>query len=321
MCSSPPLWAPTDGCRPVRVRHRIGRLRHPVSARALDGRNRRHPPGRRHASAPAAAREDADRARRLLRRALRAEACFCASTAFRALDRTAVEPFLDPDWSEPRRARRRARRGRRGADRRARQATSRLGDSDVAEMAFAVADDEQGRGIGRGCSSSSPLARAATGSRASSPTCWPSNRGDARASSRDAGFEVVARARRRARSSCASRSRRRATTQAASTQRDHVAVVASLRPFFRPASVAVIGASRRRGSIGGELFRNILAADFAGAAYPVNLKASRSPACAPTRRSRRSPSTIDLAVICVSRRAGARRGRGRARRAASRRSA
>ena len=36
------------------------------------------------------------------------------------------------------------------------------------------------------------------------------------------------------------------------------AVVASLRPFFEPRSVAVIGASRRRGSIGGELFRNIL---------------------------------------------------------------
>jgi hypothetical protein len=34
-----------------------------------------------------------------------------------------------------------------------------------------------------------------------------------------------------------------------------------------------VGASRRRGSIGGEFFRNILAADFAGAAYPVNLKA------------------------------------------------
>ena len=32
----------------------------------------------------------------------------------------------------------------------------------------------------------------------------------------------------------------------------------------------MIGASKRRGSIGGELFRNILAGDFAGAAYPVN---------------------------------------------------
>src|SRR5262249_51994762 len=52
--------------------------------------------------------------------------------------------------------------------------------------------------------------------------------------------------------------------------RDHVGVVASLRPFFAPRSLAVIGASRRRGSIGGELFRNILDADFTGAAYPIN---------------------------------------------------
>ena len=52
--------------------------------------------------------------------------------------------------------------------------------------------------------------------------------------------------------------------------RDHEAVVASLEPFFAPASVAVIGASKRRGSIGGELFRNILDGDFAGVAYPVN---------------------------------------------------
>ena len=53
-------------------------------------------------------------------------------------------------------------------------------------------------------------------------------------------------------------------------ERDHVAVVASLRPFFEPGTVAVIGASPRRGTIGGELFRNVLAADFRGAAYPVN---------------------------------------------------
>ena len=52
--------------------------------------------------------------------------------------------------------------------------------------------------------------------------------------------------------------------------RDHVAVAASLRPFFQPRSVAVIGASARRGTIGGELFRNVLEADFAGAVYPVN---------------------------------------------------
>ena len=55
--------------------------------------------------------------------------------------------------------------------------------------------------------------------------------------------------------------------------RDHTAVSASLQPFFSPTTIAVVGASRRRGTIGGELFRNILTGDFAGAVYPVNLRA------------------------------------------------
>ena len=49
-----------------------------------------------------------------------------------------------------------------------------------------------------------------------------------------------------------------------------VAVAASLQPFFTPRTVAVVGASSRRGSIGGELFRNILDSNFTGVAYPVN---------------------------------------------------
>ena len=50
-------------------------------------------------------------------------------------------------------------------------------------------------------------------------------------------------------------------------ERDHVAVAASLEPFFSPATVAVVGASPRTGSIGGELFRNVLRAEFAGVAF------------------------------------------------------
>ena len=45
-------------------------------------------------------------------------------------------------------------------------------------------------------------------------------------------------------------------------ERDHSAVSASLESFFKPTSVAVIGASARRGTIGGELFRNVISADF-----------------------------------------------------------
>ena len=84
--------------------------------------------------------------------------------------------------------------------------------------------------------------------------------------------------------------------------RDHVAVAASLRPFFEPASVAVIGASRRRGSIGGELFRNILAGDFAGAAYPVNRGGEPVAGVRAYRSIAEIPDPIDLAVICVPRR-------------------
>jgi acetate---CoA ligase (ADP-forming) len=82
-------------------------------------------------------------------------------------------------------------------------------------------------------------------------------------------------------------------------QRDHTAVVASLRPFFVPKSVAVIGASRRRGSIGGELFRNILAGDFDGAAYPVNKGGEPVAGVRGYTSVHEIPETVDLAVIAL----------------------
>jgi acetate---CoA ligase (ADP-forming) len=82
-------------------------------------------------------------------------------------------------------------------------------------------------------------------------------------------------------------------------ERDHVAVTASLRPFFEPRSVAVVGASRRRGSIGGELFRNILEADFAGIAYPVNRDGSPVAGVRGYRTFAEIPDEVDLAVISV----------------------
>ena len=53
-------------------------------------------------------------------------------------------------------------------------------------------------------------------------------------------------------------------------ERDHVGVVASLRSILAPASVAVVGASNERGDLGGELFANLIAGGFRGAAVPVN---------------------------------------------------
>jgi acetyl coenzyme A synthetase (ADP forming)-like protein len=82
-------------------------------------------------------------------------------------------------------------------------------------------------------------------------------------------------------------------------QRDHSAVAASLTPFFQPRSVAVIGASARRGTIGGELFRNVIAADFDGAAYPVNPKGDPVGGVPGYRSVEDIPALVDLAVICV----------------------
>lgn len=82
-------------------------------------------------------------------------------------------------------------------------------------------------------------------------------------------------------------------------ERDHVAVTASLRPFFEPRSVAVIGASRRRGTIGGELFRNVIEGDFQGVVYPVNRDGNSVAGVRGYRSIDEIPDPVDVAVVCV----------------------
>ncbi len=72
-----------------------------------------------------------------------------------------------------------------------------------------------------------------------------------------------------------------------------------LDELFRPASVAVIGASNRPGRVGTSLFRNILAAGFQGVVYPVNpsWKSVSGVRCYPDVAS--LPEAPDLAVVIV----------------------
>ncbi|MHC5063324.1 MAG: acetate--CoA ligase family protein [Planctomycetota bacterium] len=73
----------------------------------------------------------------------------------------------------------------------------------------------------------------------------------------------------------------------------------SLVPLFRPRSVAVVGASRRPGAIGGQVVANLLAAGFTGPVYPVNAK-SKVVHSIPTYGSvEKIPGPVDLAVIVV----------------------
>ena len=73
----------------------------------------------------------------------------------------------------------------------------------------------------------------------------------------------------------------------------------SLDPLLRPRSVAVIGASRTRGTIAAEVFHNLLHSGFQGAVYPVNPRAAviQSVRAYPTVED--IPDAVDLAVIVV----------------------
>ena len=82
-------------------------------------------------------------------------------------------------------------------------------------------------------------------------------------------------------------------------ERDHTAVVASLRPFFEAQSVAVLGASSRKGTIGGELFRNILQGEYVGAAYPVNRNGESVAGVRGYSAIGDIPDPVDLAVVCL----------------------
>ena len=147
-----------------------------------------------------------------------------------------------------------------------------------------------------GCSSSWPRRRGAAESRGSSQTSSPRTRGSWRVRrGRVRGTRKVDAGEIELRFPISPTSEYERRVE----HRDHVAVVNSLRPFFAPAAVAVVGASRRRGSIGGELFRNILAADFAGAAYPVNLKAEPVAGVRAYSSIEEIDDTVDLAVICL----------------------
>lgn len=72
-----------------------------------------------------------------------------------------------------------------------------------------------------------------------------------------------------------------------------------LDALFRPRSVAVVGASRRRGTIGGEIFHNLLSHGFTGPVYPVNPSSQvvQSVRAYPTVSD--CPGPVDLAVIVV----------------------
>jgi acetyl coenzyme A synthetase (ADP forming)-like protein len=203
-----------------------------------------------------------------------------------------VEPFVDPDWEE-----RGALVGTLGDAVVALASYARLRDPGSAEVAFVVADELQGRGVGTRLLEQLAARAGAVGIESFVAEVLPENRAMLGVFER-IGFAVV----RELESGTVEVRFPIAPTgrlEASVDERDHVAVVASLRPFFEPRSVAVLGASPRRGSIGGELFRNILAADFGGAAYPVNRRGEPVAGVRGYATVSEIQDEVELAVICV----------------------
>src|SRR6266516_3861002 len=210
----------------------------------------------------------------------------------RRVDDDLVRHFLEPDWQDCG-----VLVGELGDRIVAVAEYMRLRDESAAEAAFAVADEHQGRGIGTRLLEQLALRASEAGIERFVAEVLPENRAMLGVFE-GAGLEVTREldgGEVEVRFPIASTERYVRTRD----ERDHLGVTTSLRPFFEPRSVAVIGASRRRGSIGGELFRNILTADFAGAAYPVNRDGEPVGGVRAYKAIADVPESVDLAVVCL----------------------
>ncbi|HXS48070.1 MAG TPA: GNAT family N-acetyltransferase [Solirubrobacterales bacterium] len=81
--------------------------------------------------------------------------------------------------------------------------------------------------------------------------------------------------------------------------RDRLAAQAAVARFVEPASIAVIGASRHRGTVGGEVLHNLIASPFAGSVFAVNRAAESVQSLAAFASVAEIPAAIDLAVLAV----------------------
>ncbi len=84
-----------------------------------------------------------------------------------------------------------------------------------------------------------------------------------------------------------------------SSKPDHHSNPAALDAIFRPSSVAVIGASRRRFQIGHEIVRNLVEGGFTGPVYPVNPTAKVVHSMHCYAKVSDIPGPVDLAIIVV----------------------
>ena len=207
-----------------------------------------------------------------------------------------VAPFAEPDWAE--RGSLIGSVGENGTERViALGSWARLRDPGRAEIAFAVADDYQGRGVGtRLLEQLAELAARAGIERFVAEVLADNYRMLELFTS--AGFDIT----RELAGGGVELNFPIAPTarfEARVDERDHQAVIASLESFFDPESVAVIGASARPGSIGGTVLRNIVQGGFEGSLYAVNRSGESVAGVRGYASVEELPRRVDLAIVCL----------------------
>jgi acetyl coenzyme A synthetase (ADP forming)-like protein len=172
----------------------------------------------------------------------------------------------------------------------------RTGDGQ-AEVAFAISDEMQGRGLGTVLLAH--LAEVADDQGISTLTAavLPENRRMLEVF-RESGFPLVISSEPgvvhvRLPTSFTDEARERFE------QRDRIAAASALRHFFAPRSIAVVGASRERGTVGGEIFHNLVDGGFGGVVYPVNESAEVVQSVRAYRSVGEIDGQVELAVVAV----------------------
>ena len=141
--------------------------------------------------------------------------------------------------------------------------------ADEAEVAFTVQDDQQGRGLATiMLEHLAAVARTHAASARSWPRRCPTTAGCSACSATPATRWSASS--RTASCTCTFPIDPTETSQAMQDEREQISEARSVRRLLAPRSIAVIGAGRRPGTIGHEVFRNLLAGEFTGPVYPVN---------------------------------------------------
>ncbi|MCK6544523.1 GNAT family N-acetyltransferase [Myxococcota bacterium] len=82
-------------------------------------------------------------------------------------------------------------------------------------------------------------------------------------------------------------------------RRERIAAAESLKPILEPSSIAVVGASRRKDSLGGSLLQNLRAQGFQGELYAVNPRTTEIDGLASFPSVAAIGKPVDLALVVV----------------------